>query len=240
MGNLQEPGSKIETTRCFSPDILHVFNDDQDANMRTMLVEDLTDQHSAPSSFPQFSRLPIELRYLIWEAALPEPTIVPRTWNSPFGYNLHRKVPEVLQACSESRRLLIASAETAQGAPTPKYQLVQRRDRRDEGVYLNWRTDSIWIYRGYDIKDSEVASYTNLQNLVMTWGLPKIADIVGGFLRAWLARAIDLEVLEEIEAHRGKAYLGSGPKGVSRGECTQSNLVTAESAHRASDSKLVS
>lgn len=148
LSSFQEPDLKTESTRCFSPDILRVFSDDQDVNMRTTPSEDFMPEHDASSFFPQFSRLPIELRYQIWEAALPEPTIVPRTWNTPFGYNLHRKVPEVLQACSESRRLLIAPAETMQGAPSLKYQLVRRRDRRDEGVYLNWRTDSIWIYRG--------------------------------------------------------------------------------------------
>lgn len=146
--NIQEADLKTESTRCFNPDILHVFSDDQDTNIRSILSDDLLPQQNAPSCFPQFSRLPIELRYLIWEAALPEPTIVPRTWDSTCGYNLHRKVPEVLQVCSESRRLLIASAESIQGPQTPKYELVQRRDQRNEGVFLNWWTDSIWIYRG--------------------------------------------------------------------------------------------
>lgn len=185
--SIQEADLKTES-RCFNPDILHVFSDEKDAHIRSVLSEDLLPSHNILSSFPQFSRLPIELRYLIWEAALPEPTIIPRTWNSICGYNLHRKVPEVLQVCSESRRLLIASAECIQGPQTPKYELVQRRDQRNEGVFLNWWTDSIWIYRGCklallverlgitnicldDVTDTEVASYTNLQNLIMTWGL---------------------------------------------------------------------
>lgn len=148
--NFQEPDLKIENTRYFSPDILHVFRDGQDANTQPNSTITLASMphHDIPSAFPQFQRLPRELRYLIWEAAVPEPTIIPRTWNSTCGYKLQRKVPAVLQACYESRRLLITSAESVRKAPTSRYQLVQRRDQRDEGVYLNWRTDSIWIYRG--------------------------------------------------------------------------------------------
>lgn len=150
--DFSEPELKTETVRYFSPDILHLFTDDQDANTHTPAISPKTRATAtpldAPPAFPQFPRLPAELRYLIWEAAMPEPTITPRTWNSICGYKLQRKVPAVLQACHESRRLLIASAETMQGTPSLKYQLVQRRGRRDEGVYLNWRTDSIWIYRG--------------------------------------------------------------------------------------------
>lgn len=135
--------SRSDTSEYFSPDILHVFQDDQDPISRANMAH-----QDHPSSFTHFSRLPIEVRYLIWEAAVPDPATVPRTWNSPFGYSLRRKVPAVLHACPESRRLLTAPAKGSYAASCPKYQLVQRPGRYDEGVYLNWRAESIWIHRG--------------------------------------------------------------------------------------------
>lgn len=181
-----------EVTECFSPDILHVFRDEQDSSQPSILSSRPRSPASlsSPSSFPQFQRLPPELRCLIWEAALPEPTVVPRTWNNAkFRYNLQRKVPPVMQACAESRGLLIAPSEETWVSAVPKYQLVQTRGRNDEGVYMDFKTDAIWVYRGCksaisrrhgpsqlilgsdEISETEIAAYANLQSLVMNWGM---------------------------------------------------------------------
>lgn len=140
---------KTETTEDFSPDILHVFMGDQDSDTQTIFSHHLDSSYSqeSPPSFPRFQALPPEIRWIIWEAALPEPAVVPRTWNnSKFRYILQREVPAVLQACSESRRLLIPKTGRPPLSVAPKYELVQART--DEGVYMNWRSDSVWIYRG--------------------------------------------------------------------------------------------
>lgn len=134
----------------FIPDILHVFQDEQDLSTtaRHSNPSAKMKQQNRPSSFPHFSRLPVELRYLVWEAAVPDPAVIPRTWNSILGYNLQRKVPSVLHACSEARRLLIAPSKGSSAALSPKYHLVRHHGRSNEGVYVNWRAESIWIYRG--------------------------------------------------------------------------------------------
>lgn len=207
-----EPATKTDVSEYFSPDILRVFMDDRDGDVppvffsssrpsRAAVVHD--DAAATPtgisttpsSSFPQFRFLPPELRWMIWEAALPEPTVVPRTWNNrQFRYILQRKVPSVLQACSEARGLLVAKCQTTlPSTSAPRLQLVKPRGRADEGMYMNWRTDSVWIYRGCksclsrvggdqvsiswlthfpdDIGEVEVAAYANMERLVMNWGL---------------------------------------------------------------------
>lgn len=147
---VQEPESIDATSEGFSPDILHVFQDEQNPSTTAMHPNSLTEvaHQNRHSSFPHFARLPVELRYLVWEAAVPDPAVIPRTWHSVFGYNLQRKVPSVLQVCSEARRLLIAPSKGSYAASSPKYQLVRHHGRSDGGVYLNWRAESMWIYRG--------------------------------------------------------------------------------------------
>lgn len=143
-----EPVVKTDLYGYFSPDILRVFMDDQDCDTQPLLSSG-AGVANPPPRFPQFRFLPPELRWMVWEAALPEPTVVPRTWsNSQFRYVLQRKVPTVLQACAEARRLLVARGQTATVPLAPRLQLVQPRKRVDEGVYMNWRTDSVWICRG--------------------------------------------------------------------------------------------
>lgn len=148
-GEFLEPESKVETSEYFSPDILHVLMGDAGNDTPSIFSKSLSKSspRGLPSLFPQFQHLPTELRYLIWEAAVPEPTVVPRTWGT-FTYNLQRKVPAVLQACSESRRHLISQPQTSRRFTTPKYQMVQTCGRGDENVYMDWQADSIWIYRG--------------------------------------------------------------------------------------------
>ncbi|KAH8770009.1 hypothetical protein F5883DRAFT_59907 [Diaporthe sp. PMI_573] len=187
-----------------SPDILHIFREDKveaPAGPLTPSPKASTSARSEekPSQFPQFQRLPPEIRYLIWEAAVPEPTVVPRTWNNAkFRYNLQRGVPAVLQACAESRALLVAQTPgAASGVAPPKYELVRTPGREDEGVYMDFDRDSIWVYRGCefgfskahhfpisltrvadstsggtdDINDAEVSACSGLRSLVMNWGL---------------------------------------------------------------------
>lgn len=146
---VHEPEIKVETSESFNPDILHVFMHDADGSTPSIFSPPATKTcpPTATTSFPQFPYLPTELRYLIWEAAAPESTVVPRTWER-FGYNLQRKVPPILQACSESRAHLIAESGRSRRSETPRYQLVQTHGRKDKGVYMDWQADSIWIYRG--------------------------------------------------------------------------------------------
>lgn len=147
--SISEADIKASVDEYISPDILQIFRDDKTE------VPAKTNNSAASdeilSQFPQFQRLPLEIRYLIWEAAVPESTVVPRTWNnSKFRYNLQRNVPAVLQACAESRGLLVAQpgAAARTASASPKYELVQTKGREDEGVYMNFDKDSIWVYRG--------------------------------------------------------------------------------------------
>lgn len=188
-GDLPRHETKIETSEYFNPDILHVLMDDAGNDTPSIFPKSLGKTHprGSPSSFPQFQYLPTELRCLIWGAAVPEATVVPRTWGK-FKYNLQRNVPAVLQVCSESRRHLISQSERSRRSTTPKYQLVRTCRGGDESVYINWQADSIWIYRGCeflvatlgrpvtdnaadDINEAEVAAYAGLESLVMNWGL---------------------------------------------------------------------
>lgn len=151
--SISEADIKSIDDEYISPDILHIFREDRveaPANPLTAKANRSVPPEEILSQFPQFQRLPLEIRYLIWEAAVPESTVVPRTWNNAkFRYNLQRSVPSVLQACAESRGLLVAQPGTARGASiAPKYELVQTRGREDEGVYMNFDKDSIWVYRG--------------------------------------------------------------------------------------------
>lgn len=145
---ISEADIKASVDEYISPDILHIFREDKPEAPAKI-------NNSAPSDkilsqFPQFQRLPLEIRYLIWEAAVPEPTVVPRTWNNnKFRYNLQGGVPAVLQACAESRGLLVAQPGASRRAgASPKYELVQTRGHKDEGVYMDFEKDSIWVYRG--------------------------------------------------------------------------------------------
>lgn len=151
--SISEADIKSSVDEYISPDILHIFREDRAEAPANPLIAKATS--SVPSEeilsqFPQFQRLPLEIRYLIWEAAVPEATVVPRTWNNAkFRYNLQRSLPAVLQACPESRSLLVAQPGLVrtEGA-SPKYELVQTRGREDEGVYMDFDKDSIWVYRG--------------------------------------------------------------------------------------------
>lgn len=157
---ISEADIKASIDEYISPDILHIFRDDKiEVPASTLTPKPKTSSRSEEllSLFPQFQRLPVEIRYLIWEAAVPESTVVPRTWNnSKFRYNLQRSVPAVLQACAESRNLLVAQPQAGPMAHTsPKYELVQTKGREDEGVYMNFDKDSIWVYRGCECSNAD-------------------------------------------------------------------------------------
>lgn len=206
--SISESEMKPTVDEYISPDILHIFREDKvEAPAGPLTLLSNASSPTSPekeklSQFPQFQHLPAEIRHLIWEAAVPEPTVVPRTWNNAkFRYNLQRSNPAVLQACAESRALLVANPS---GAVRPargvalKYELVRTPGRDDEGVYMDFERDSIWVYRGCefqfsgimlspsasdprvfadsmrgtdDINDAEVAAYAGLRSLVMNWGL---------------------------------------------------------------------
>jgi hypothetical protein len=66
----------------------------------------------ALASFKLFSKLPTELRVKIWNYALHNPRIIQLCFHTtdPQGYLLslrHRRIPPLLQTCSESRRLAL-------------------------------------------------------------------------------------------------------------------------------------
>lgn len=159
--SISEADIKASVDEYISPDILHIFREDKaEAPAKTTTSPAAPpDNQIPPKQFPQFQRLPVEVRYLIWEAAVPEPTVVPRTWNNAkFRYNLQGGVPAVLQACAESRALLVARPGAARrGGAGPRYELVQTRGRRDEGVYMDFEKDSIWVYRGCECSRARVS-----------------------------------------------------------------------------------
>lgn len=161
--SISEVDIKASVDEYISPDILHIFREDRaeaPARPLTAKTNSSIPSEETLSQFPQFQRLPLEIRYLIWEAAVPESTVVPRTWNNAkFRYNLQRSVPAVLQACAESRSLLVPQPGSRTGGIAPKYELVQTRGREDEGVYMNFDKDSIWIYRGCELISCLVASH---------------------------------------------------------------------------------
>lgn len=164
--SISESEIKPSVDEYISPDILHIFREDRAEAPVGPLTPSLKASNNSArpeekdsSQFPQFQRLPPEIRYLVWEAAVPEATVVPRTWNNAkFRYNLQRGVPAVLQACAESRALLVAQQPGAGraasggggggGVAPPKYELVRTPGREDEGVYMDFDRDSIWVYRG--------------------------------------------------------------------------------------------
>lgn len=141
-----DPEYKVEAPGYSDPDIMHVLMDDAESGkLPNICPNDNMAAVSAPM-FLQFSYLPAELRRLIWQAAAPEPAVL--SWD--YSYPLRRKVPAVLQACSEARNLLLntAASERERRSEAPTYRRLQPRGRDDEGVYVDWQVDSLWIYRG--------------------------------------------------------------------------------------------
>lgn len=105
----------------------------------------------SPSEFHLFPFLPPELRFLIWEYALPKGVRVSRVWNnSKLRYNLRRPVPTVLHACRETRDWFIRRtiSRPMSYSSSSNYQLIRLRGREGGGVYINWANDDIHIVRG--------------------------------------------------------------------------------------------
>lgn len=127
-------------SQSFNPDILLIFSDN---------ATPVSHETHSTSAFPQFKRLPAELRCLIWEYAIPDAALIPRSWNNKrFQYNLQRRVPGVLQACAEARELLAARPDEPE-TRSSRYSLVQTHgEKTGTGAYVNWKADSIWIHRG--------------------------------------------------------------------------------------------
>ncbi|KAJ9149498.1 hypothetical protein NKR23_g4353 [Pleurostoma richardsiae] len=165
-GGIAAPPGARALTDPFGDDIVSVFTDDA----HTAHAE-----AARQRTFPQFKDLPAELRLCIWEAALPGPVVVPRIWNNDKGrYGLRRRVPAVLQACRESRYSLTPDPEEQpRDRRVIKHQVVDiyGKTGAQAGVYVNWATDSVWIQRGYNILQAEMAAYLPLRSLVMNWGL---------------------------------------------------------------------
>ncbi len=102
----------------------------------------------ALETFPRFSEFPAEIRLMIWNAALPGTTRVPRDWNeTKLHYYLRRRVPAVLQACYESRTAL---AGVPGDSHPDKYELVDIRGTlfSINRIYINWLKDEVWIRDG--------------------------------------------------------------------------------------------
>ena len=118
------------------------------ANLPSVFEDKQASPEKDVPSFPQFRRLPLELRLAIWEYALPEAAVIPRVWNNDKQtFGLSRPVPSVLQVCLESRHALITCCPEHDKSGT-KYQLTSNPG----GVFVNWARDSIWISRGCELQ----------------------------------------------------------------------------------------
>ncbi|KAK3933702.1 hypothetical protein QBC46DRAFT_275264 [Diplogelasinospora grovesii] len=121
------------------------------------------------SEFHLFTLLPPELRLLVWRYALPGPVLLLRTWNNAkSSYAIRNPVPSLLQVCQETRQWFIQGA--SKQSPY-RYQFICQREGEAGGVYINWAIDEIYIERGYNIKDFELAQLQQLRCLRMLWGL---------------------------------------------------------------------
>ena len=93
--------------------------------------------------FSLFLSLPRELRLRIWALALPSYSLIRRVWNNDkFSHALQRRVPPVLQACSESRYELIGTFSAL------RFHQLQQREHERGYIYVNWKTDEVYIPRG--------------------------------------------------------------------------------------------
>jgi len=87
----------------------------KDTLIRRLRDADVKDWNSRPQSFPQFSKLPVEIREYIWEYSLPGPRLLVTSYNGRcvgpnglwFRKGDHTPNPAALQVCQLSRRIAL-------------------------------------------------------------------------------------------------------------------------------------
>ncbi|KAK1491841.1 hypothetical protein CTAM01_10164 [Colletotrichum tamarilloi] len=144
------------------------------------LITDLADldlfKEVRPRTFHLFKDLPPEIRTKIWRLAAPKPAVVERISNSTtLAYGLHRPVPALLQVCQESRAEMLYDPENPRGLRDEQFEMLhlsRGHQAQGKGVYMNYRHDTLLIYRGpaQSIMPSAL-SFINLRHLAMEWGL---------------------------------------------------------------------
>ncbi|EXF85357.1 hypothetical protein CFIO01_02571 [Colletotrichum fioriniae PJ7] len=144
------------------------------------LITDLADldcsEEVKPRTFHLFKDLPPEIRTKIWRLAAPKPAVVERISNSTtLAYGLHRSVPALLQVCQESRAEMLYDPENPRGLRDEQFEMMhlsRGHQAQDKGVYMNYRHDTLLIYRGpaQSIMPSALC-FANLRHLAMEWGL---------------------------------------------------------------------
>ncbi|KAK2769401.1 hypothetical protein CKAH01_01008 [Colletotrichum kahawae] len=105
------------------------------------------------STFHRFSELPTELRYIIWELALPSARIF-RPWLDDRGIHLYdeHETPAILYACRESRQVAEKHGNFQFGS----------RTSRSRGFWFNYKRDIAFIH------DTDIAcSLFNCMNIAV-------------------------------------------------------------------------
>ncbi|KAH7418707.1 hypothetical protein BKA64DRAFT_655026 [Cadophora sp. MPI-SDFR-AT-0126] len=120
---------------------------------------------STSPTFPQFPRLPKELRLGIWTLALPGPCTIEQVWNhAKVKWEFVRGIPAVLQACSESRTEFLRN-DNVQGVSVV-YQCIM--DIRP--FYICYDLDTIYFQRQFHHFKLNLIN-EHLRFLQMDWGM---------------------------------------------------------------------
>ncbi|KAK0376581.1 hypothetical protein CLIM01_06060 [Colletotrichum limetticola] len=152
------------------------YTSPQPASLITDLVDLDLFEEVKPRTFHLFKDLPPEIRTKIWRLAAPKPAVVERISNSTtLAYELHRPVPALLQVCQESRAEMLYDPENPRGLRDEQFEMLhlsRGHQAQGKGVYMNYRHDTLFIYRGpaQSIMPSAL-SFINLRHLAMEWGL---------------------------------------------------------------------
>ncbi|OHE92085.1 hypothetical protein CORC01_12600 [Colletotrichum orchidophilum] len=129
-----------------------------------------------PPTFHLFGSLSPELRTKIWRLAAPKPAVIERSPNNTtMSYGLRRRVPALLHVCRESRAELLYESKDRRGSRDEQYEMLylsRGLQAQGHGVYMNYRNDTLFMYRGPSQSIMpDAANFANLQNLAMEWGL---------------------------------------------------------------------
>lgn len=84
-------------------------------------------------SFPQSTKLPIEIRQAIWKRSL-DPRVIELKYNSNHGFYASTRVREALKVCSDSRKAVL-----------PFYQLCFGNVLQEPAVVINFKLDTIYF-----------------------------------------------------------------------------------------------
>ncbi|KAL2877210.1 hypothetical protein SGCOL_007606 [Colletotrichum sp. CLE4] len=129
-----------------------------------------------PPTFHLFKDLPTEIRLKVWRLAAPKPAVAERMPNNlTMSYGLQRPVPALLQVCQESRTEMLYDPENPRGLRDDQYEMMYLSPghrAQGKGVYMNYRDDTLFMYRGPSQSIMPSAHcFANLRHLAMEWGL---------------------------------------------------------------------